>query len=303
MFGVHEELPLFIAVDPAMHNPTWFSRSIEFKEADLDLAVRHGWHGWERPRLSEGRRRDRPLPQQDLRTEILVALRPENFLKYAMFERIATGNDPGERLLLADTVGKQLHSSRSSSRLLAWPSAGTPGDELAKHPLVRQLALEPHEILDIIGERFRLFAALRGGVAEHHLGQVLRAVPGVSRVDRLDKDGQPDFEIEYRKRPIRIECKNVLRRLLGKSPHVDFQKTRASKSDPCSRYYKRSHFEVLAACLHPLTTKWEFRFCPTAALMERPRCPGHLSERVLVEGQHWNADLALVLDGMRRRSD
>src|SRR3954470_9363572 len=36
MFGVHLERDLFIAVDPRMHNPTWFSSSVEFKDHDLD---------------------------------------------------------------------------------------------------------------------------------------------------------------------------------------------------------------------------------------------------------------------------
>lgn len=32
MFGVHHELGVFIAVDPLMHSPTWFSRSVAAKE-------------------------------------------------------------------------------------------------------------------------------------------------------------------------------------------------------------------------------------------------------------------------------
>ena len=34
-------------IDPAMHNPTWFSMSIEMKEAELKRATEAGWHGWE----------------------------------------------------------------------------------------------------------------------------------------------------------------------------------------------------------------------------------------------------------------
>src|SRR5437870_4928098 len=35
MLGVHDDLDVFIAVDPTVHNPTWFSSSVEFKQADL----------------------------------------------------------------------------------------------------------------------------------------------------------------------------------------------------------------------------------------------------------------------------
>ena len=50
MFGVHHELDLFVAVDPQMHNPTWFSMSVEFKREELDLASKSSWHCWERER-------------------------------------------------------------------------------------------------------------------------------------------------------------------------------------------------------------------------------------------------------------
>lgn len=75
---------------------------------------------------------------------------------------------------------------------------------------------------------------------------------------------KPDFSVRYRgSEPILIECKNVLRQTLADGTiKVDFQKTRASKGDPCSRFYKASDFQVLAACLHPCTEKVGLQFPP-----------------------------------------
>lgn len=61
LFGVHDELDLFISADPILHTPTWFSCSVEFKDHDLRLAKRHGWHGWDRDRTMAGRRKQ-PSP-------------------------------------------------------------------------------------------------------------------------------------------------------------------------------------------------------------------------------------------------
>jgi hypothetical protein len=282
MYGVHHERDLFIAVDPAMHNPTWFSMSIEVKEAELDRTAATGWHGWERERAAA--RRKRLMPLDDLRTEAILAFRPEFFLRYTAFERVATGMDTGERLLLVDRIGRRI-GERS---LLA---------AQVRHPLEAQLGLSSQEILDVLGGSFRLLVAVRGSVAEHHLGRQLANIPEILAVRRLDADGQPDFEVMYRKRTFRIECKNVLRRLAaGNRARVDFQKTRAAKGDPCSRYYRREQFDVLAACMHPITERWEYNFAPTTSLPAHRRCPGRISEHILVEGNYWAPVLATVLD-------
>ena len=147
----------------------------------------------------------------------------------------------------------------------------------------------------MISGAFRLAAAVRGGVAEFHLERHLRSVPGVTKVRHIIEDGKPDFEVRYGKRSFLIECKNVLARRQKNLPKVDFQKTRASKSDPCSRYYKASQFDVLAACLHPVTQEWEFRFSPTQILQPHPRCAGRLASNVLVS-EGWPEDLRAVLD-------
>jgi hypothetical protein len=281
MFGVHLEMGLFVAVDPRMHNPTWFSSSIEFKTADLEKARTSRWHGWERERSDARRKQTRP--QENLLTETVIGLRPDQFLRYVEFERVASGLDCGERLLLSDRIEKSL----SQGPVLA----PTP----ARHPLELQLGLPASDILDIISGAFRLAAAVRGGVAEHHLERHLRQLPGVRNVRHIIEDGKPDFEVEYRRRPFLIECKNVLARTQQGLPKVDFQKTRASKADPCSRYYKPTQFQVLAACLHPITSLWEFRFAPTGTLAPHPKCIGRLASNVLVK-EAWPDDLRVVLD-------
>ena len=281
MFGVHLEMGLFVTVDPRMHNPTWFSSSIEFKTADLEIAKTGHWHGWERERSDARRKQKRP--EESLLTETVIGFRSDQFLRYVEFERLASGLDCGERLLLSDRIERNL----SQGKVLV-PAP-------ARHPLELQLGLPASDILDIISGAFRLAAAVRGGVAEHHLERHLRRVPGVRNIRHIIEDGKPDFEVEYRRRPFLIECKNVLARTQQGLPKVDFQKTRASKADPCSRYYKPTQFQVLAACLHPITRQWEFRFAPTGTLAPHPKCAGRLASNVLVKDA-WPDDLRVVLD-------
>ena len=198
MFGVHLEAGLFIAVDPRMHTPTWFSSSVEFKTRDVEAAAAKGWHGWQRER-SEARRKQR-RPEENLQTETVIGFQPDQFLRYVEFERVASGVDCGERLRLSDRIEKSV-----TEREIVLP-----GPE--RHPLELKLGLPASDILDIISGAFRLAAAVRGGVAEHHLERHLRRVPGVRNVRHIIEDGKPDFEVEYRRRPFLIECKNVLAR-------------------------------------------------------------------------------------------
>ena len=79
-------------------------------------------------------------------------------------------------------------------------------------------------------------------------------------------------------------------------PRVDFQKTRASKTDPCTRYYEQGAFDVLAACLHPVTESWEFQYCCTSKLDPHPTCSNRLSQKVIVAGDIWCGDVRELLD-------
>lgn len=270
MFGVHEDLDLFVAVDPEMHNPTWFSMSVEFKREELEAALLSGWHCWERERNSA--RRKREMPNENLLTEAVSAFEPRHFLRYIAFEKVASGMDTGERMLLWDKAAEGALDATV-------PSLAEVG-----HPLEKVLGLPAYEILDVVQEHFRLLVALRGSVAEYHLGEYLRTVDGVSDIESLDVDGQPDFRIKYEGREVLIECKNTLRKLTRDGhARVDFQKTRASKGNPCSRFYSPDQFEILAACMHPISEKWEYQFFPTARLNPHPKCSGRLATNVIVK--------------------
>jgi hypothetical protein len=119
----------------------------------------------------------------------------------------------------------------------------------------------------------------------------------VSECHRLQKEGRPDISLRWKgSRPILIECKNVLRTTYaGKVPKLDFQRTRASKSDPCSRYYSPADFEVVAACLHPVTEQWEFRFALTRDLPRHGSCPGKIDNNIRVAGDAFSSDPGAAL--------
>ena len=133
-----------------------------------------------------------------------------------------------------------------------------PGKNVANqlpHKLLDELNITQEALLDLISSANRLKMAVRGWVAETHLETFLKGVDGVSDYIRLQGDGKPDVSLRWKgSKPILIECKNVLRTTYaGGIPKLDFQRTRAAKSDPCSRYYMPSDFDVVAACLHPIT--------------------------------------------------
>lgn len=282
--GVDEDDGLFVACDPAMHNPTRFFRSVEFKDEHIKQARSKGWFGWERDRSDIRRKNAKPLESYEV--EALLAFTPENFLRYVQLERATTGLAPGERLLIAERLAPQRMPG------------GPPGPHELEDELERELGYTRDEIMELIrGGGFRLRAALRGAAAERHLEGQLREVPGVDRVNPIDEDARPDFEVEYRGRRVLIECKNVLRTPnSGGLARVDFQKTRASTQDPCSRYYRPEQFDVLAACLHPITARWEYRFRWTREMNPHPRCVGHLHHRVVVENAGWHRALAQLLE-------
>lgn len=280
--GVHLNEGVLVAVDPAMHNPTWFSRSIEFKAHHIEKIHETGWVGWERERrigkAKDENQRELLLINSDARSEVLLGFKPERIVDYILLERVATGIPPGERLLLAERGPIPVFDDR--------------------HELERELDLPVDQILDMIDTATRLKVAVRGRAAEKHLQSVLASEPALESVEEIDKDGQPDFVVGYRGRSMRIECKNTLRRKTRGHPKVDFQKTRASKGDPCSRYYRPEQFEVLAACLHPVSEVWEFRFCPTRLLPPHGKCPGHLSQNVLVDNGDWSTSIIPVLESI-----
>jgi hypothetical protein len=140
LFGVHLETGLFVAVDPRMHSPTWFPRSVEFKTSDLEVARAQRWHGWERVRSA----RRNVQPEESLLTETVIAFRPEQFLHYVEFERLASGLDCGERCLLSDRIEEGLSQGEALT--------SAPG----RHPFEIQLGLPASDILDMAMGRIGL---------------------------------------------------------------------------------------------------------------------------------------------------
>jgi hypothetical protein len=261
VLGVNVEDGYFLGLDPALWNPLPMGISFMAKDADIEAMGEAGWHAWEKDNHA-GVRREARSPSG---LESRVAFRPERFLDYARYERDATalGLDTSLRLVSAEGYRK-LDPAREIA---------------AKHVLEEQFGLTSRQILEIIATRNRLAVAVRGGVAEYHLESHLQSDQELTRVERRDKDGEPDFEVELKNGPTwLVECKNVSPTTYADgSPRIETQKTRSSKGDPASRFYKYSQFDVVAACLFSVTGKWEFRFIRAADLSEHNDFEGRLA--------------------------
>lgn len=272
---------LFVAADPLMNTPAPMSRSIEFKRDHVDLVHRDGWAVWERDRRP-GKSKDRPTAElEDLRVEILVGGKQDRLLDLIALERIARGLDPGERHLVADKI-QELAPERKK----------------VPHAILQEFGISSEGLFDLIEGAGRLKMAVRGWVAEQHLFVALTKLGGVSECIRIEADGKPDISLRWKGgAPISIECKNTLRTTYSDGrPKVDFQKTRASKGDPCSRYYRPEDFPILAACLHAVTEKWEFRFALTADLEPHKTCRGRIANMIGVSEPLFSASAEHVFD-------
>jgi hypothetical protein len=278
LVGINPELGFFVGADPQHHSPTRFFISIEFKDRDVQAILTNGWAFWERATRRGGI--DQPI-------ELMVGGTAESFLRYVRFERAAKGLDVGHRTLLAEKLA-------ALSRFQSIQGMQAPDPEIPEalvHHLAHEFELAETEILDLIQSAPRLKMAVRGWVAEVHLQRMLADLPGVTECLRLEEEGTPDIRLRIADaRPLLIECKNVLRgRLADGTVRVDFQRTRSSKDDPCSRFYRREDFDVVAACLHPCTERWEFRFALTGAMDPHKRCIGRLSNLVRLDDR-WSPD-------------
>jgi hypothetical protein len=263
--GVHLREGIFVGLDPLLYNPLPMGISVEFKEANVRDATTHGWTVRERE-TRPGRRRGKARSLQGIET--LVAFRPDRLLDYVRFERYATslGLDPPLRFKAAEEA------------------ATAPAPGAALHKLEEQFDLSSREILELITRRHRLEIAVRGGVAEHHLEAYLRASPDVKQPRQIDEDGKPDFEVRLGSgRLITIECKNVSPVRRAGEIKVEVQKTRASKGDPASRFYRLDQFDLVAASLWPITGRWEFRFKATRELVPHPDFPDRVTPIQVVD--------------------
>lgn len=276
LIGIDPEERFFVAADPEAHNPTKFFIRMEFKDEHADAIRRDGWHAWERAR------RAGPMSEP---VEVLVGGVRDTFLDLVRLERAGYGLPPGDRQLLADK--RELIGTPRQDAVDVPEEDTTP-----MHPLLRELELGAGEVLELIAGARRLKMAVRGWVAEEHLRASLARVDGVTHCERLDEEGGPDLLIRYRDGPrLTVECKNVLR-VINKTrnlPRIDFQRTRAAKGDPCSRYYAPDDFDIVAGCLHAVTERWEFRYALPTALDPHQKCLGKLASNVLVD-ERWSPD-------------
>lgn len=285
LVGINPQMGFFVAADPVIRNPTRFSVSVEFKDKQAHTILQKKWLAWERERRPGKKTRDEPL------FEALVGGTADQFLRLIRFEREAWGEEPGERHYLAEHFADTALIT-ASRELVAAPPAITP-EHL--HALAEEFSLPEKKVLDLISERRMLKMAVRGSVAEEHLVNALRTVPGVRDCHRLEDDHGPDVELSFQGTKITVECKNSSRvRTKEGFEKIDLQRTRASKKDPCSRYYKPSEFDLVAACIHAATEKWEFKYAPTRDLDPHGTCTGRLSNNVKLD-QRWTADASAAL--------
>jgi hypothetical protein len=278
LLGIDPGRGIFVGFDPVLHSPTKFFISLEFKGHWVEQIVEFGWCSWERDRKSSS---EEPV-------EVVVGGGSGDFLRYVRFERDALAESQGHRSLVAEHATPTLLAS-------AQPTLNLPPDSVRLHALAHEFQLSESEVLDLIANARRLKMAVRGWVAELHLVRALTALPGVSQCVQNDAEGEADVKLRFRGVPLTIECKNVLRkRNAAGLARLDFQRTRASKSDPCSRYYAASDFSVVAACLHALEEEWAFMFACPSELDPHLKCAGKLSSNVRLDAR-WHGDAMVVL--------
>jgi hypothetical protein len=276
--GVHLQADLLLGLDPLRYDPLPMGISIEFRQAEVDRTRETGWHVWERATRA-GRRRTSRTSEG---LETLVAFSPERFLAYVTFERRASGLglDPPLRFRAAEVAGR--------APLVPFAGGG--------HELEEEFALTSAEILELIAQRSRLSVAVRGGVAEHHLGRHLRDDPQVASAQLIERDAEPDFDVALPDgRRVLVECKNVSPNTYADgTPKVEVQKTRSQRDDPAGRFYRPEQFDVVAACLYPVTGRWEFRFKPSGRMARHAQFPDRLAVLHRVD-ETWSPTLEAAL--------
>jgi len=236
VLAVDAERDLIVGLDPLVYAELPMGVSGYYRDAQADAVAATGWSAWAK---------EKAKPRTDLGPtwdglESMVGFAPDRFLDYARFEALATGLglDTGLRIALAERFAT---------------------GHVARHDLEHLFGVDAATILDIIEANFRLGVAVRGSVAEHHLGVVLDREPAVASHEPIDEDGKPDFRVRLVDgREITIECKNALRDTYRDGDaKVEAQKTRDSGA---GRKYPFHAFDVLAACMFSVTGRWTFRF-------------------------------------------
>jgi hypothetical protein len=280
VLGVHLDEGVLVGLDPYLYDPLPMGISFYAKVATLRRAARDGWQVWERQTMAGS---VRTTARTEGTLETLVAFTPDRLLDYARLEREAAdlGLDQPLRFAAARRAGER--------------AGGRPGIAVS-HALETAFELSSAEILEIIATRNRLSVAVRGGVAEHHLGRRLASDPHVARVVPIDRDGEPDFEVTLADgRSVRVECKNASpERYADGTCKVEVQKTRVSKSDPASRAYRVDQFDVLAACMYAPTGRWAFCYRRTGLLTPHAEHAGRVAAIQRIDDS-WSASLLEAL--------
>jgi hypothetical protein len=236
VLAVDPERDLIVGLDPLVYAELPIGISGYYRDEHEAAVDRAGWSAWAK---------EKEAPRGEARSdweglESMVGLRPNRLLDYVRFEALATslGLDTALRVRLAE-------------RFKAGP--------ITRHALERLFGIDAATILDIVESNFRLGVAVRGSVAEHHLGILLASEPTISSFAAIDEDGKPDFLITLHDgRRLTIECKNALRETYKSGEaKVEAQKTRDSGA---GRKYTFDSFDILAACMISVTGRWTFQF-------------------------------------------
>ena len=178
------------------------------------------------------------------------------------------------------------------------------------HSLERTLNSSARDILDAIESGFRTQVDVKGKLAELYLYRTLRALQGQGHISGLvwsDTDGEPDFFLEYRRRRLSVQCKNVRSgeqyrtgERKGKFK-VELQKTRGGtdvRTGEGTRYYRPDEFDIVAVCLFNQTGAWEFLYAMARDLARHRRHVDRLEVMHPVPPQAsppWSNDLLDVL--------
>ena len=253
----HVEAGLIISLDPRAYDPLPIGNSIYFKDDDIHRAQADGWAVWERDTHS-GKRKGSTGPG----LENVIAFTPNRLFDFLAVERQAQTLrlDSALRFPVAERAGRE----RPSQQL---------------HDLEVAFGLSSTDLLDIVNRKGRLAMAMRGGVAEHHLGLLFDGDAAVATAEEGQQEGPPDFFVELADgRKVTVECKNASpKRYSDGTPKVEVQKTRASQGDPTSRFYTPATFDAVAACMYGPTGTWTFKFRRSVDLEEHAHHTGRIA--------------------------
>ena len=256
---------LFIAVDPRMHTPTWFSRTVrEFKTPDLNRPRRRNWHGWQRDRSDARRKQLRP---ENLQTETVISSDRTSSCVTSSSSAWPAVSIVARGCFLSDRI------EESCRRRILLPAPG-------RHPLELQLGL-PATI-------FSTSSLEHSGWQRRCNAAVSQSTTCISICGRYPDCGTSATSSKMASQISKLvqtktlldECKNVLARPQKGLP-VDFRRRARQRPIPAAVTTNRRSSKVLAACLHPITKRWEFRFTQTKTLEPHRTCVGRLASGVV----------------------